>query len=346
MKIKLALSFDDVLLVPQYSNIESRVDDTSVAGFLGNLELRVPIVASPMDTVTGVSMAAAMARMGGLGIIHRYTRLEEQVAMVRLGISRAAQLKFPEPAVAAAVGVTGDFAERAQSLCDAGAAVICVDVAHGHHELVRRALEELRTSLGDGVHLMAGNVATLEGFNALADWGANSIRVGIGGGSACSTRICTGTGVPTLQSVLDCARSDRDVTLIADGGIRSSGDIVKALAAGADLVMLGRLLAATSQAPGSIVRIGGQRHKTYRGMASAEAQAEWRGRVSSLEGVSSTVPLSGDVEDVVGELVRGIRSGLSYSGCRSIPELQARAKFVRQTSAGAVESTAHINLST
>ncbi|HIL97565.1 MAG TPA: guanosine monophosphate reductase [Pseudomonadales bacterium] len=343
--IRTALSFDDVLLVPRYSAIESRWKDTDVTGRLGDIQLDVPIISSPMDTVTGISVATAMAKMGGLGVVHRYNQAGEQEAVVRLAVSRSRTLRGPDPIIGAAVGVTGDFEARAALLVEAGARVICVDVAHGHHELVRRALKRLRAQLGSDVHLMAGSVATLEGFNALADWGADSVRVGIGGGSCCSTRIRTGHGMPTLQSVLDCASSDRDASLIADGGIRNSGDIVKALAAGADVVMVGSLLAGTTEAPGSLVRVDGQLRKTYRGMASREAQVEWRGHVASLEGISTTVPIIGDIDDVVKDLLRGVRSGLSYSGCSTIPELQARAQFVRQTPAGAVESAPHIDQS-
>ena len=190
---------------------------------------------------------------------------------------------------------------------------------------------------------MAGNVATLQAFNDLADWGAHAIRVGIGGGSICSTRIQTGHGIPTFQSVLDCGKSDRDAALIADGGIRTSGDMVKALAAGADFIMVGSMLAGTDETPGEVMTIyGSPPHKIYRGMASKEAQSDWRGRVSSIEGVTHTVPYRGPVSEVLHEMAVGIRSGLSYSGARSIQELQAKARFIRQTSAGAIESSTHI----
>ena len=190
---------------------------------------------------------------------------------------------------------------------------------------------------------MAGNVATLDGFNRLADWGADSIRVGIGGGSICSTRIQTGHGIPTLQSVIDCGQTDRDAILIADGGIKNSGDIVKALAAGADAVMLGSLLAGTEETPSETFRDrDGRCFKAYRGMASAEAQKAWRGKASSLEGVSTTIPCKGPVKNVVEELLTGVRSGLSYSGARDIPELRSKARFILQSHAASVESSTHI----
>ena len=338
MKVKQALSFDDVLLVPQYSEITSRTEikiSQSLA-HLGNFSL--PIISAPMDTVTGVDMALSMHKAGGLSVIHRYNSIKEQVDMA-LAAGEGGVV------IGAAIGVNGDFVDRAGALIkEASVNLLCIDVAHGHHSSVRYALEVLRKTFGDGIHIMTGNVATLRAFNDLADWGSDSIRVGIGGGSICSTRIQTGHGVPTLQSVLDCGRSDRDAVLIADGGIRASGDMVKALAAGADFVMVGSLLAGTDESPGEVMTpLGDFRpHKVYRGMASKEAQNDWRGRVSSIEGVSHTVPCKGPAKEVLYELGVGIRSGLSYSGARSVPELQAKAQFIRQTSAGAVESSTHI----
>jgi IMP dehydrogenase len=244
--------------------------------------------------------------------------------------------------VGAAIGIGEDCIERALTLARAGVSFLCIDVAHGHHSKLRDALTSLRTAVGEEIHIMAGNVATLEAFNDLADWGADSIRVGIGGGSICSTRIQTGHGMPTLQSVMDCAQSDRDATLIADGGIRTSGDIVKALAAGADFVMLGSLLAGTDETPGQVMHTKNGREKVYRGMASKEAQRDWRNRVSSNEGISHTVSLKGPVKHVLDELRTGIRSGISYSGADSVLSLQSRATFIRQTQSGQVESSTHI----
>ena len=223
-----------------------------------------------------------------------------------------------------------------------GCQILCIDVAHGHHVLVRDALAELRSTFGDKIHLMAGNIATLEGFNTLADWGADSVRVGIGGGSICSTRIVTGHGVPTLQSVIDCANSDRNCLLVADGGIKTSGDIVKALAAGADFVILGSLLAGTTESPGRMILIQGKRFKEYRGMASIDAQIDWRGHAASVEGVSHTIPYKGAVNNILNELNRGIRSGLSYSGSLNLQEFHRQAKFLKQTHAGQFESSTHV----
>ena len=224
-----------------------------------------------------------------------------------------------------------------------GASLVCIDVAHGHHQLMERAIKTVRDKYGEDLNLIAGNVATIEGFNDLSDWGADAIRIGIGGGSICSTRIQTGHGIPTLQSILDCSMSDRPAKLIADGGIKNSGDIVKALAAGADFVMIGSLLSGTTEAPGEVIYDkNGNSYKTYRGMASREAQTDWRGRAASIEGISTVVPTKGPVGGVVGKLNLGIRSGFSYTGARNMKELHAKAKFMRQTASGRKESGTHI----
>ena len=330
-----SLSFDDVLLVPQYSDIESRKVLTT-KNSLGDIELYLPIISSPMDTVTEVDMASIVDAHGGLGIIHRYNRPAGQADLVKR--ARLRNIKN----VGAAIGVTGDFLERAQAVVEEGATVLCVDVAHGHHSMMRDALRALRMALGDSVHIMAGNVATGEGANALAEWGADSVRVGVGGGSICSTRLVSGHGVPTLQSVMDCVDAGCPIPIIADGGMKTSGDIVKALAAGADFVMLGSMLAGTDQSPGQVFDTGDKKYKVYRGMASSEAQVNWRGKTSTPEGISTTIPYKGDVNRILADLQGGIQSGMSYSGATSIQELQAKAKFIRQTVAGQAESFTHI----
>jgi IMP dehydrogenase len=343
MRLKKALSFDDVLLVPLASDIESRKEVTISSNLprVPNL-FSLPVISSPMDTVTGLKMVCEMGDRGGLGVIHRYNSIEDQVEIVRSAIVDNQMNPY---SIAAAVGASGDFVGRSCALWDAGARIICLDVAHGHHILVKKALMSLREIFGSEIHLMAGNVATLEAFDDLADWGADSIRVGIGGGSICSTRIQTGHGVPTFQSILDCSKSNRDAAIIADGGIRNSGDIVKALAAGANFVMIGSLLSGTNETPGEVFKVGKNKViqvKSYRGMSSAEAQMDWRGSVSSREGITTTVRCKGPVRDILDDLAVGIRSGLSYSGVRNITNLQAKCQFIRQTSAGSVESSPHI----
>ena len=332
-----ALTYDDVLLLPHYSDIRSR-SEVDISTDLGNgLQLGLPIISSPMDTVTEDLMARAVSEEGGCSVIHRYNTEDEQAELVHVAKTKGAEN------VGFAVGLGNDLISRSRKCLDVGADFICVDVAHGHHIMMKEALEKLRAICGSSIHIMAGNVATLAGVNSLADWGANSVRCNIGGGSICSTRVQTGHGHPGLQTIIDCSFTDRDVKIMADGGIRNSGDIVKALAAGADAVMLGSLLSGTKETPGEVyTRQDGTKYKTYRGMASKEAQVEWRGRYSSFEGVSSTVPYRGKVRNVLADLDRGIRSGLSYSGVRSIEELQRTAEFVRQTPAGLGESRTHI----
>jgi IMP dehydrogenase len=314
-KFKEALTYDDLLLVPRYSDIRSRSHVDTAVAMDANITLSLPIISSPMDTVTETSMATAMHQAGGLGVIHRYNSIEEQAALVHDAHSKGIVN------IGAAVGVTGDFEERAQALCASGANVICVDVAHGHHILMKKALESLRLLFDDNIHIIAGNVATLEGFNDLADWGANSVRCNIGGGSICSTR----------------------TNIIADGGVRTSGDIVKAIAAGADFVMLGSLLSGTEETPGKVqTTAAGKKYKLYQGMASRKAQESWKGTFSSDEGISTFVDYKGPVQNVLTSLHKGLVSGLSYSGCRSISEFQSSAKFIKQTQAGLLESHTHI----
>jgi IMP dehydrogenase len=286
-------------------------------------------------------MAIAMDKAGGLGIIHRYNDIEEQTHLVKKTSKNSKK-------VAAAIGISGDYLERASELIKNGCNILCLDVAHGHHILMKEALYELKKNCGNLVTIIAGNIATPQGYLDLSNWGADIIRANIGGGSICTTRVQTGHGFPGLQTIFDCQHVRESFNLktgiIADGGIRNSGDIVKALAAGADFVMIGSLLAGTDETPG-VVMVNPQtqmKYKIYRGMASKEAQKDWKGTYSSNEGVSSTVPYKGSVNDVLNDLERGVRSGFSYTGVRTIKDLQERAVWVKQTNASQVESSPHI----
>ena len=320
-----ALSYDDVLLRPLYSDISSRSEVNLTSDLSHDIKMRLPVFAAPMDTIMSPEMAAIVYQAGGIGILHRYCTLEEQVNTLKQSFEFMPLRARSNTVVFAAIGITDDYFKRARALIDIGCRGLCVDVAHGHHINVISAINRLRKSFPN-VHIMAGNVATREAFDALADAGANSVRVGVGGGSICSTRIQTGHGVPTFHSVQECSKSDRDALLIADGGIKNSGDMVKALAAGADAVMIGSMLAGTNESPGDVIHnMAGGPRKVYRGMASPEAQREWRGRYSSNEGVSRTVALKGPAAGVLFEIDKGLRSGLSYSGCRTIRELQAKS---------------------
>ena len=338
MNILTALSYDDVLLVPKYSDIRSR-KEVSLASCLGReMRFELPIISSPMDTITETDMANAIQSSGGLGIIHRYNTIEAQADFVR---------RIEHGTKAAAIGISGDYLQRARALVDAGANILCLDVAHGHHILMKEALEKIKLLYGEDVHIMAGNVATKEGFEDLSRWGADSIRCNIGGGSICSTRIQTGHGIPGLHTILECIQADidRDVSIIADGGMRNSGDIVKALAAGADFVMIGSLLSGTRETPGDIIHCGSHnkdKRKVYRGMASKEAQFAWRGKHSSNEGIATHVPYRGPVAPIIEDLANGIRSGFSYSGARNLVEFQMNSEFIVQTPSGQAESGTHI----
>lgn len=337
-----SVCFDDVLLVPQYSDINSR-EEIDLTTNLGSHRFRLPIISSPMDTVTESPMALSMFEKGGLGIIHRYNTSKDQCEIIR---EVAATLEDTSSSsinkISAAIGTSSDFSNRIRFLYDCGVRIFCIDVAHGHHVLVEKAIKTLRDTFGSSVTVIAGNVATGKAFEDLSSWGADAIRVGIGGGSICSTRIQTGHGVPTLQSIFDC-RDAGDADLIADGGIKTAGDIVKCLAAGADMVMLGSMLAGTEETPGQVFQTNdNKRYKVYRGMASPEAQIAWRGMARSLEGISTTIPYKGRVEDILSKLERNIKSGLSYTGARNLSELRSKARFIKQTSSGLSESRTHI----
>jgi IMP dehydrogenase len=289
-----------------------------------------------MDTVSGEAMAIKLSKLGGVAVIHRYNSIQEQCDIVR-------SVKREGERVGAAVGTTGDYLERVTALKAAGVDFVCVDVAHGHHKMVYDAIKYIKDKF-PYLHLMAGNVATDEAFEALQAWGADSIRVGIGGGSICSTRLQTGHGVPNITAIMECAEVAKTATLIADGGIKNAGDAVKALAAGADFVMLGSIFAGTDEAPGDVIEsvLYATKMKSYRGMASREAQEEWRGKSSAPEGIATMVPYKGPVENIFNDLVGNIKSGLSYSGATTIGGLQARSEFIRQTSLGMQESFTHI----
>ena len=333
-----ALAFDDVLLVPQFSEVETRKLVNLGNNICNNIRLSIPIISSPMDTVTEHDMCDVMDYFGGLGIIHRYASIYDQVGC-------AVKAKIKSVNVGAAVGSGGDFQERALELEKAGVNVICVDVAHGHSSQTVKAIERLKSSLKETTHIMAGNVATKSGYVCLNNAGADSVRVGVGSGSVCTTRIKTGHGVPLLHSLLDVAsypRLSSDAKIIADGGIRNPGDIVKSLAAGADFVMLGSMLAGTKETPGKLIDTPDGIRKEYRGMASADAQKRWRGDSTHVEGIASTVSYKGSVEDILPGILANIKSGLSYSGATNINEFQQLAVFIEQSHSGLIESRPHL----
>ena len=472
MEIPEGLTFDDVLLVPQYSDILSRQDVKLNTRISKNVPLNIPLVSSNMDTVTEDKMAIAMAQNGGIGILHRYCTVDEEVNMLKKvkraeshiiydpytlsedNVIRNARDKMSETGVGtflivdredclkgiltrrdikycddnddvkkrmtsienmiysydsenitmeqakskmidnkiqklpivdgdykvksliclkdidrieqrplanldkngrlrcgAAVGVKDEGFERAKRLIDAGADVLVIDIAHGHSLMCIDTLKKMKEQF-DNVDIIAGNIATYEGALDLIKAGADGIKCSIGSGSICTTRLMAGSGVPQLTAILDAAPicHDFDVPLISDGGNRNYGNISKALAAGADCVMLGRMLAGSDESPGKVFIKDGKRVKIIRGMASYGANLSNSQRqgtkepdaiTSHIEGVEGYVSYSGPVEDTLRQICNGVRSGLTYSGARSIKELQVKKKFIKNTKNGISESGVH-----
>ena len=470
MEIPLALTYDDVLLVPQKSRIKSRKDVDTSTFVTPKIKLKIPIVSSNMDTVTESEMAIAMARAGGIGIIHRFISIEEQVEEIQkvkrkqniiieepytvlpsltikdlwkmiskhncfsflvadesnhlLGIITKRDINFAENVkntvasymtprekliisspsiyfqdakkilhdnrieklplvdgnnyikglitatdiskahddmatkdekgrlrVGAAIGVKKDYLERAEALIKAGVDFLDVDIAHGHSELEIQAIKELKHKFPD-IEIMGGNIATPEAALDLITAGADAIKIGVGPGSACTTRIMAGVGFPQISAVLKIAKAckEKNVPINADGGIKNPGDIVKALAAGAHSVMIGSQLAGTEETPGPVMTYQNQRYKIYRGMASFTANVSRpdKSKNESIdkitpEGIESRVPYRGPAENVLNQFIGGLRSGMSYNNAMTIPELQKNARFVRITNAGLSESHNHSN---
>ncbi|HEX8849858.1 MAG TPA: IMP dehydrogenase [Gemmatimonadaceae bacterium] len=469
VRTELALTFDDVLLAPSHSLTHPR-DVSTASRFTRGITLNVPLVSAAMDTVTESEMAIAMARAGGIGVLHKNMSIDRQAAEVDrvkrsesgmimnpitlnpeatlreasalmhrfrisgvpvvdrdgklVGIITNRDLQFERDLdrplreamtkdrlvtapvgttldeaerilgrnrieklpvvdeegklkglitvkdihkrrqhpsankdrhgrlrVAAAVGAGGDFIARAKALRDAGVDVLVIDTAHGHSDGVLRATAQLREIISD-VELIAGNVATREGARALVERGVDAVKVGVGPGSICTTRVVTGVGVPQLTAVMDAIEGAGDVPVIADGGIKYSGDIVKALAAGASSVMMGSMLAGTEESPGESFLLEGRRFKMVRGMGSLSAMQDGsadryfqEGEMSLKklvpEGIEGRVPYRGPVGDVLYQMIGGLRAGMGYVGCASIDELRTKTVFVRITTAGLRESHPH-----
>src|SRR6056297_738088 len=324
--LRTGLSYGDVLLVPKRSPVESRRDVALSTSFTPGIELETPLVAAAMDTVTEAELAIALSRAGGLGVLHRFLTPDEQASQVEQVVNAGER-------VAAAVGINEDYVARADALVAVGVDALVVDVAHGHLEGALEAVERLRSAFPE-TDLVAGNVATPAGVEDLAAAGADCVKVGIGPGSHCTTRKVAGAGVPQLTAVDDCATAaeDLDVTICADGGIRTSGDAAKALMAGADTVMLGSLFAGTAEAPGAVVEVDGKQYKRSRGMATtaaAEDREDKGADVGANEGVEALTPYKGPVATVAEEFCQGIRSGLSYCGGHTIERAREKSEFIR-----------------
>ncbi|MBK8200759.1 MAG: guanosine monophosphate reductase [Bdellovibrionales bacterium] len=330
-----AYTFDDVLIVPNKSDVRSRRNPDLKTRLTRETTIEKPFVSANMDTVTEHEMAIGMNQLGAIGILHRFMSISEQVEQVaKIKASGARD-------IAASIGVNDDFKDRAKALVESGVNILTIDIAHGHSVAMIETLVWLKTEF-PAIQLIAGNVATPKSTEDLIEAGAHAIKVGIGPGSMCTTRIITGCGVPQLTAISLCAQVARPkgIPVIADGGIRSSGDIIKALAAGADAVMLGSLLSGTIESPGPIHN----GMKQYRGMASKSAQASWRGGVPegmAPEGESTLVPVKGHISDVINELSGGLRSGMLYINALGIEDIRANSLFVEMTPMGYFESRAH-----
>lgn len=359
---KKGLTFDDVLLIPAESHVLPNEVDLSTQ-LADNLKLHIPLISAGMDTVTEGPMAIAMALQGGLGVVHKNMSIQAQASEVANVKSVVVPASATKAAVddqnrllcAAAVGVTSDTFERAEALLKAGADAIVIDTAHGHSAGVLRKIKEIRDHFPD-VTLIAGNVATGEATAALFDAGVDVVKVGIGPGSICTTRVVAGVGVPQITAIYDAASVAREYgkPIIADGGIKYSGDVVKALAAGGNAVMLGSMLSGTTEAPGEVFEDRGKKYKAYRGMGSVGAMAQahgssdryFQGGVNETnklvpEGIEARVEYKGDVSDIVFQIDGGLRSGMGYVGAPDIPTLTDKAQFVQITNAGLRESHPH-----
>jgi IMP dehydrogenase/GMP reductase len=398
--MKKCYTYDDVNIVPKYSEVEHRVDVKLNTRFTRNTELTIPIVAAPMDTVTEYDMAVEMMEWGGVGVIHRFNTIEEQSKMMKSlhrewvkyfkpipgitdGTERTLETEWQEwwdssvrhwnspPTksdwddlkerfyfaddmirddkswsklpLCAAVGVNGDYLERARELAWNGCNVLLIDVAHGHHKNVGEAIEEIKKDIS-GIEVIAGNVATSEATRYLCEREADGIRVGIGNGSLCETRIRTGIGVPQVSALLDCVNSadEFDVPIIADGGIRNIGDVCKGLACGADSVMLGSLLSGTKESPGEIEKVGQwpneKLFKKYRGSASRDS----KGSDKNVEGNHKVIPYKGKTKRILHDITDGVRSSFSYVGANNISDYHTLVELVNVTHAGMVEAKPHL----
>jgi len=362
------ITFDDVLLEPQYSEIESRSTVSIAAKLTDKITLGSPLIGANMDSISSVEMAVALHQHGGMCPIHRFMSIEEQVEAVET-LARASC----NP-IAATIGVSGDWEERLVALTSVlvednevilaskqvwesisradkknkksktkAVKAIFIDIAHANCSQMVKVLETCVKRYPD-IDFIPGNVATVDAVLRLEDAGAAAIKIGIGGGSICSTRLATGVGVPQLSAIMNCAKVAK-VPLIADGGITKVGDIVKALAAGASTVMVGHLIAGTKEAAGNIINVDGVKFKVYRGQASKDSQLDWKGgnpKYIFEEGVSSLVPYKGKVSDIIINAHNGIKSGLSYCGSRNLEELREKAVFQRVSQNTIVENNTRV----
>jgi IMP dehydrogenase len=344
-KFPLGLSYNDVLLIPQYSEIKSRSDIDLSTQITPHVKLKLPLISINMTDVTGVKMAITLGKLGGLGFLPRFFSAEEQADM-------AAQVKKAGVYVAAAVGCREGYLDRAEKLVNAGVDILTLDVAHAHMLQALEATSELKRRFGKTVDVISGVIGTENGANDLFKHGADSVRVGVGPGTICITRIVTGSGVPQITAILNAAKAARKWkrTILCDGGTNNSGDVVKGLAAGASAVVIGSQFAGTDEAPGKKIAKNGYFFKVYNASTSLtekenhlNIKGENLGKnyTKQIEGVESMVKYAGPLSSVLDRMIANVRSGLSYSGAKNIQEFWKRAKFIRITSLGKSENGTH-----
>ena len=344
--IKEALTFDDVLLEPKYSNILPSDTNTNIK-LSTNLKLKIPLLSSAMDTVTESKMAISIAKAGGIGVIHRNLSVDDQIKEVR-------KVKSKKLLVGAAIGVSNTEFERAKKIIKQNIDLLVIDTAHGHSKKVEDIIKKIKKIKSNKTALCAGNIATFEAAKFLINLGVDILKVGIGPGSICTTRIVAGIGVPQITAILEAkkARKDKKISIIADGGIKFSGDIVKALVAGADAVMIGSLFAGSKETPGKILKFKGKQYKGFRGMGSigamnkGSADRYFQKKQSDNskyvpEGVEGLVKYKGPVDKIIFQLMGGLKSSMGYLGSKDIITLKKNNKFVKITKAGFYESMVH-----
>lgn len=342
--IDLALSYDDVLLVPSYSEIGSRSEVDLSTQITSRLKLKLPFISINMNDVTGVDMAITLGKLGGIGFLPRFLSDNDQADMV-------AKVKKAGVLACAAVGIKDGFIERAQKLVSAGADALTIDVAHGHMKKTIDATRDLKQKFGTKVDIISGVVATYQGAKDLFKAGADSVRVGVGPGTICITRIQTGVGVPQITAVMEASRAAREFkkTVLCDGGTKNTGDIVKGLASGASGVIIGSQFAGTDEAPGKLVVKAGMKFKNYNASTSLTEKEKHVRKLNGLgkdytkhiEGIESIVPYKGPVSEIITVMEANVRSGLSYCGAATISELWRKAQFIRVSPMGSKENGAH-----
>ena len=343
--IKESLTFDDVLLIPKYSDVLPSETDISL-NLSKKINLKVPFLSSAMDTVTESKMAVAIAQAGGIGVIHRNLNIRKQSEEVM-------KVKKKKLIVGAAVGTNNEDVDKARSLIDNGCDLIVIDTAHGHSAKVLKVLSKLK-KINFNVPICVGNIATAEASKKLYNSGADIIKVGIGPGSICTTRMVAGIGVPQISAIMEVkgALKNKKIKIISDGGIKFSGDIAKALAAGADAIMMGSIFAGTDESPGKKFKIKGKLYKQFRGMGSIGAmssgsanryfQKNFKDKSKFVpEGVEGRVEYKGSVSKIIYQLQGGLRSSMGYIGAKDINQIQKKAKFIKITKAGFYESMVH-----